>query len=127
MGHVVKTADKDAASLSTDGQDKNGALNNPSKLKAQSLIEGPRMKEVCQNLSICQDALIRIKMDLMQSTRLRERKQLETIILHLLDAIRCHTDGGDLIYEINEAKMQSRKRSKKRVEAKHAAGDGQTE
>ena len=46
-------------------------------------------------------------MDLAQSRALRDRRQLETIILHLLDAIRCHTDGGDLLFELNDAKHKS--------------------
>jgi len=114
-------------SSATEGQNNSEAPNrsSSSKQKVQALIEGQKMKEVCQNLGICQDALTRIKMDIVQSSRLRERKQLETITLHLLDAVRCHTDGGDLIYEINEIRMQSRKR-KRPTNAAALSGGGVT-
>jgi len=79
---------------------------DPGSPKVSELIESDKLKSVCQNLNICQDALTKIKMDLMQSTQLRERRQLETIILHLLDAIRCQTDGSDIMYDISEAKGQ---------------------
>lgn len=83
-----------------------GSPPSPLSETLLKLLRSDHFKNVKQNLEICNDALMRIKMDLTQSKTLRDRRQLETIILHLLDAVRCHTDGGDLLYELNDAKRR---------------------
>merc|ERR1712032_655749 len=49
----------------------------------EELLNSDRFKNAKNNLGICQDALQRIKMDLMKSASLRDRRQLEMIVLHL--------------------------------------------
>ncbi|CAD7941739.1 unnamed protein product [Amoebophrya sp. A25] len=74
-----------------------------------AVVKSARYKTVSGNLAICQDALLKIKMDLAKSAALRDRRQLETIILHLLDAIRCHTDGSDILHEFNDERQRERR------------------
>eukprot|EP00392_Amoebophrya_sp_AT5.2_P002063 g2068.t1 len=69
-----------------------------------AVVNTSKFKTVTGNLSICHDALLKIKLDLTKSSQLRDRRQLETILLHLLDAVRCHTDGSDLLHELTDAK-----------------------
>ncbi|CAD7956573.1 unnamed protein product [Amoebophrya sp. A120] len=73
------------------------------------VVKSAKFKTVVGNLNICQDALLKIKMDLTKSSQLRDRRQLETIILHLLDAIRCHTDGSDLLHELTDERQRQRR------------------
>ena len=64
------------------------------------------------NLGICQDALSNIGKDLASLEKLRDRRQLETIVLHLFDAIRCQQDCTDAVFALDEARQgASRRRS----------------
>ncbi len=84
-------------------------LDDAALQSLQTIIGSEKFQSVLQNLNICQDAMMKIKRDLMTSADLRDRRQLETILLHLLDAIRCHTDGADILHEVNETRARRRR------------------
>jgi len=83
--------------------------------RCREILEGGRLKSAAQNMCINQDALLRIKMDIVPESQLRDRRQLEQILLHLLDAVRCNTDASDVLHDYKDAKAQGRRR--KREEA----------